>query len=64
MVSSVPKPWSILTISNTLKNEAYIGHLVYNRRSMKLDERSIRNPPAMWIRRDNALRPIISPDLF
>lgn len=58
------KLWSMLTISNTLRNEAYIGHLVYNRRSQKLGEKQIKNPPEIWIRRDNAFRPIIAPMLF
>ncbi|MCP4620659.1 MAG: recombinase family protein [Bradyrhizobium sp.] len=58
------KPWSMLTVSNTLKNEAYIGNVVYNRRSMKLGQRPVRNPPEMWVRRDHAFQPIISPALF
>jgi Recombinase len=57
-------PWSMLTVSNTLKNEAYIGNLVYNRRSQKLGERQVKNPPDMWIRRDNAFKPIVSPAFF
>lgn len=58
------KLWTSLTISNTLKNEAYIGHMVYNRRSQKLGEKQVSNPPDMWIRRDNAFEPIIVPRLF
>lgn len=58
------KLWTSLTISNTLKNEAYIGHMVYNRRSQKLGEKQVSNPPEMWVRRDNAFEPIIDPKLF
>ena len=58
------KPWTMLTISNTLKNEAYIGNLVYNRRSQKLGAKQVRNPPEMWVRRDNAFKSIIAPKLF
>ncbi|MCA1414482.1 recombinase family protein [Bradyrhizobium sp. NBAIM20] len=58
------KPWTSLTISNTLKNEAYAGHLVFNRRSQKLGEKQVINPPEMWIRRDNAFKPLITPRLF
>ncbi|WP_271566532.1 recombinase family protein [Bradyrhizobium sp. CCBAU 11386] len=58
------KPWTSLTISNTLKNEAYIGNLVFNRRSQKLGEKQVSNPPDMWVRRDDAFRPIIAPKLF
>jgi DNA invertase Pin-like site-specific DNA recombinase len=56
--------WSMLTISNMLKNETYLGHLVYNRRSQKLGGELIRNPREMWVTYDNAFEPIISPKLF
>jgi DNA invertase Pin-like site-specific DNA recombinase len=58
------KPWTMLTISNVLKNEAYLGHIVFNRRSMKLGESNVKNPPDMWIRHQNAFDSIISPALF
>jgi DNA invertase Pin-like site-specific DNA recombinase len=58
------KPWSMLTIGNILKNEAYLGHIVFNRKSAKLGQRTVRNPAEMWIRRDNAFKPIIKPELF
>jgi len=56
--------WSMLTISNMLKNETYLGHLVYNRRSQKLGGELIKNPREMWVRYDDAFEPIISPKLF
>lgn len=58
------KFWTMLTVSNVLKNEAYLGHIVFNRRSMKLGERIIINPPDMWIRHQNAFAPIIARALF
>lgn len=58
------KPWSMLTVSNILKNEVYLGHLVYNRRSMKLREKQVRNPPERWIRHNHAFKAIIAPKLF
>jgi DNA invertase Pin-like site-specific DNA recombinase len=58
------KPWSMLTISNMLKNEIYLGHIIYNRRSQKLGEKQVANPRDMWIRCDNAFKPIVSPKLF
>jgi hypothetical protein len=58
------KPWSMLTIGNMLKNEVYLGHLVYNRTSAKLGERAVRNPRDMWIRRENAHQAIVPPKLF
>ncbi|BAM86975.1 recombinase [Bradyrhizobium oligotrophicum S58] len=56
--------WSMLTINNVLNNEAYLGHIVFNRRSAKLGERAVHNPPEMWIRHKDALAPIIRPHLF
>jgi DNA invertase Pin-like site-specific DNA recombinase len=56
--------WSMLTVSNVINNEAYLGHIVFNRRSTKLGERTVRNPPEMWIRHRNAFAPIIAPSLF
>lgn len=56
--------WSMLTISNMLKNEVYRGNIVYNRRSQKLGTKYVRNPRDMWIRCDNALEPIVSAKLF
>ncbi|RTE92755.1 recombinase family protein [Bradyrhizobium sp. LVM 105] len=58
------KFWTSLTVSNMLKNEAYIGHMVFNRRSQKLGEKQVNNPPEMWVRRDNAFEPIIAPKIF
>jgi DNA invertase Pin-like site-specific DNA recombinase len=56
--------WTMLTISNMLKNETYLGHLIFNRKSQKLGGETIRNPREMWVRHDNAFEPIISPELF
>lgn len=56
--------WTSLTIGNTLKNEAYIGNLVFNRRSQKMGEKQVSNPPEMWVRRDHVFKPIIPPRLF
>jgi DNA invertase Pin-like site-specific DNA recombinase len=58
------EPWSMLTISNMLKNEIYLGNIIYNRRSQKLGEKQVVNPRDMWIRCDNTFKPIISPKLF
>ena len=56
--------WSMLTISNMLKNEIYLGNIIYNRRSQKLGEKQVANPRDMWIRRDNTFKPIVSLKLF
>jgi DNA invertase Pin-like site-specific DNA recombinase len=64
MLASRGKPWTMLTISNVLKNEAYLGHIVFNRRSQKLGERHVLNPREMWIRRTKAFAPIVTPATF
>ena len=37
---------------------------VYNRVSFKLKQKRVRNPPSMWIRRENAFTPLIPPEIF
>jgi len=58
------RPWTMCKIRNTLRNERYIGNLVYARRSSKLGSRSVPNPPDQWIRREQAFEGIISRELF
>lgn len=57
-------PWAGQAIEKMLTNEAYIGNIVFNRRSYKLKKEPVRNPPEMWVRHNNALPPIISPQIF
>jgi DNA invertase Pin-like site-specific DNA recombinase len=56
--------WTTLTIHNVLKNEIYIGNSVYNRKSIKLGAKGVRNPPDEWIRHDHVLKPIVAPEMF
>lgn len=56
--------WTQATIGQVLSNELYCGNIVYNRRSCKLGQRPISNPPEMWIRRDGAVDAIVSPEVF
>jgi len=58
------KPWNMQGIHLTLTNEAYVGHVVYNKRTQKFRQRTLLNPPEMWIRHDHAFEGIISPELF
>ena len=62
--NSLGNPWQMQTIDNLLRNEVYLGHNVYNRRSAKLRKPLVDNPPEMWVRHDNAFKPIISHSLF
>jgi hypothetical protein len=56
--------WTMLTIHNILTNEKYVGHTIYGRKSIKLGQKSVVNPPDTWIRYDNAFNGIITPELF
>lgn len=58
------RPWTRATIHQLLTNPKYIGANVYNRRSFKLKEKHVKNPPEMWIRRDDAFEPIVDIELF
>lgn len=58
------RPWQMQTIDNMLRNEKYIGHNIYNRKSAKLFSRVVENPRDMWIRRDHAFKPIVPEKLF
>lgn len=64
ILNSRGKHWTMQTIDNILRNEKYIGHMVYNRTSIKLGSTPVINPQEMWIRCDNAIKPIITPSLF
>jgi hypothetical protein len=52
------------TIDIILRNELYLGHNVFNRRSRKLKQKTVCNPPEMWVRCEHAFKPLILPALF
>lgn len=68
----VPNPgggkyWESSTISSFLKNESYIGHIVWGKtKSVKRNGKYIKRqvPPDRWQRHDNAHEPIISIELY
>ncbi|WP_256568320.1 recombinase family protein [Bradyrhizobium sp. CCGUVB14] len=62
--NAMGRPWMMQTIDDVLRNEKYVGHNVFNRRSSKLMQKPIENPPDMWIRRNNSFEPIVSQALF
>jgi DNA invertase Pin-like site-specific DNA recombinase len=62
--TSTGRPWNRTLIGRLLRNENYIGNLVYNRRSFKLRERRKYNPPELWIRSEGCVEPIIERDIF
>lgn len=58
------KPWTKNTVRSVLTNEKYAGNAVYNRRSSKLKKRTVKNPPDMWIRRDEAFPALVATRTF
>ena len=62
--SSTGGPWNASAIGRILRNESYIGNLVYNRASVKLREKRKPNPPNLWIRSEGCIEPIVERDVF
>ena len=58
------RPWNRALIGRILRNENYIGNLLYNRTSRKLGEKKIFNPPTLWIRSDGCIEPIVEREDF
>ena len=58
------KPWTRVMVGAILRDETYIGNLVFNRRSWKLRQIRKYNPPEEWIRAQSCLEPIVDRDLF
>jgi DNA invertase Pin-like site-specific DNA recombinase len=64
ILTDLGRPWTRSTVREVLTNEKYIGNNVYNRRSFKLKKKRVVNTPDMWVRREGAFDPIISPEDF
>ena len=62
--TSTGQPWNRGLIARLLRNENYIGNLVFNRRSRKLKGKNIYNQPDVWIRSEDCIEPIIELPVF
>jgi hypothetical protein len=58
------RPWTYIMVHSILKNENYIGNLVYNRTSRRLGQTQVNNPDHLWIRSPDVVPPAIDQDLF
>jgi DNA invertase Pin-like site-specific DNA recombinase len=58
------RPWTPDMIHNILKNENYVGNIVYNRRSRRLGQKLVNNPPDRWVRSEVIIDPIVDQGLF
>jgi DNA invertase Pin-like site-specific DNA recombinase len=56
--------WRRKSIGDLLRNEAYMGNLIYNRKTKKLGAKIARNPRDLWIRSEDAIESIIERDTF
>ncbi|MFM0019473.1 MULTISPECIES: recombinase family protein [Paraburkholderia] len=64
LYNSYGNPWRSGTIRLLLRNEKYVGNLVWNRTSIKLHTPLIRNDPSKWYRHIGAFSPIVDRELF
>lgn len=64
IVTDLGRPWRPHTVEYLLRSEKYIGNSVWNRRSSKLQGRTVRNSPDIWLRVDGVLEPIVDHALF
>jgi DNA invertase Pin-like site-specific DNA recombinase len=58
------RPWTPSVVRGILTNEKYVGDNVFNRRSFKLKQRRVSNPPAHWVCARDVFEPLVSRDLF
>lgn len=56
--------WRGSLISTILKNEKYIGNIIYNRTSRKLGGEAVDNRSESWIRSEGCIEPIVDHDSF
>lgn len=64
LVSSTGAPWTRAAVGIVLRNESYIGNLIFNRKSQKLRQAAVKNPPEQWIRSEGCIEPIIDREVF
>jgi DNA invertase Pin-like site-specific DNA recombinase len=56
--------WTENHMHDLLRNEVYIGNLIWNRSSQKLGGKLVANPAHLWIRSEACVEPIIDRALF
>jgi DNA invertase Pin-like site-specific DNA recombinase len=64
----IPSPggigWSRMSVRNVLRNEKYLGTIVYNRTTQKLKTARRPNPEEKWVRTPDAFDGLIDPEIF
>lgn len=56
--------WTHQHVSWVLKSEKYIGNNVFNRRSRKLHQKYVANPPEMWVRNVGCFERVVDAEIF
>jgi DNA invertase Pin-like site-specific DNA recombinase len=64
IVTDWGQSWTRGTVHKLLTSEKYIGNNVYNRSSFKLQNKRVRNPPDMWIRKNGVFESVVPVELF
>jgi DNA invertase Pin-like site-specific DNA recombinase len=64
VVNDKERSWTDCMIHTILKNENYVGNLVYNRTSRRLGQRQVKNPRHQWVRSEAVIDPIVDRNLF
>ena len=59
ILAELGRDWTRGMIHQVLTNEKYVGNNVYNKISFKLKKKRVRNPPQMWVRRDDAFDAVV-----
>ena len=62
--SAAGKRWTSGGVVNVLKNELYIGTMVYNKTGQKLQKGCRQNPKEQWVRTEDAFNAIVPKELF
>lgn len=58
------KNWNESIIRNILRNELYIGTMVYNKTASRLQSKAKKNPRDLWIRTENAFEAVVDKEVF
>jgi DNA invertase Pin-like site-specific DNA recombinase len=53
------RPWTPDMIHGILRNENYVGNIIYNRTSSRLGQKLVKNHPDRWVRSGVVVDPII-----
>jgi DNA invertase Pin-like site-specific DNA recombinase len=58
------RAWTSRMVDYILRSENYIGNSVYNRESRLLGGRKFKNPPHLWVRKNDSIAPAVELDVF